>query len=148
MIGFEKRFESVIIEKDEEQKVAPTDAAAMQQELDPETNPADLGAQPPAPQAQAQVNKVVQAQRETAQAQLQELQTWIGQIDEFIEYLNGVNGNSLQSKLHAAGCDSLFEKIARSETKKIARVAVDLSSLSEALKGYLIAGSAEGAKAA
>ena len=60
MIGFEKRFESIISEKDAEQKIAPTDAAAMQQELDPETNPADLGAQPPNPQAQAQVNGLTQ----------------------------------------------------------------------------------------
>jgi hypothetical protein len=32
----------------------------------------------------------------------------------------------------------MFEDIARSEKKKIARLAAELSSLSESLKGYLI----------
>jgi hypothetical protein len=66
------------------------------------------------------------------------LSEWIGQIDEFIEYLNGTNDASIQSQLHAAQCETIFQDIARSEKKKIARLAAELSSLSESFKGYLI----------
>ena len=52
--------------------------------------------------------------------------------------MNGVDANSIQSQLQAGGCESLFEKIASSEKKRIARVAMELSSLNESLKGYVI----------
>ena len=66
------------------------------------------------------------------------LKEWVGKIDEFIKFLNGTDTTSMQVQLHAAPCDSIFEDIARSEKKKIARLAAELSSLSESLKGYLI----------
>jgi len=70
--------------------------------------------------------------------QIQHLQQWIGQIDQFIEFLNGTGPESIQTKLHAAPCDTIFEDIARSEKKKISRLAAELSSLGESFKGYLI----------
>lgn len=81
--------------------------------------------------------------RETVQdhrkvEQLSKLKEWIGQIDQFIKFLNGTEATSVQVQLHAAPCDSIFEDIARSEKKKISRLAAELSSLSESLKGYLI----------
>jgi len=72
------------------------------------------------------------------QNQLQSLKGWIEQIDVFIKFLNGTDSDSIQVQLHAAPCDSIFEDMARSEKKKIARLAAELSSLSEAMKGYLI----------
>ena len=69
---------------------------------------------------------------------IQKLKEWIVQIDEFIRYLNGTDPSSMQVQLHSAACDSIFEDIARSEKKKISRLAAELSSLSESLKGYLI----------
>lgn len=66
------------------------------------------------------------------------LKEWIVKIDEFITFLNGTDSTSMQVQLHAAPCDSVFEDISRSEKKKIARLAAELSSLSESLKGYLI----------
>lgn len=72
------------------------------------------------------------------QQQLQSLKGWIEQIDVFIKFLNGTDSNSIQVQLHAAPCDSIFEDMARSEKKKIARLAAELSSLSESMKGYLI----------
>jgi hypothetical protein len=72
------------------------------------------------------------------QHQLQSLKSWIEQIDVFIKFLNGTDSDSIQVQLHAAPCDSIFEDMARSEKKKIARLAAELSSLSEAMKGYLI----------
>jgi len=70
--------------------------------------------------------------------QAQKLKEWVGQIDTFIKFLNGTDATSMQVQLHSAPCDSIFEDIARSEKKKIARLAAELSSLSESLKGYLI----------
>lgn len=72
------------------------------------------------------------------QHQLQSLKSWIEQIDVFIKFLNGTDSDSIQVQLHAAPCDSIFEDMARSEKKKIARLAAELSSLSESMKGYLI----------
>ena len=124
----------IYLEKDEVAVDQITDQEAANQQLDQGTTVDQLG-------AAAGSDAVADAKRQSNQAQLSELQTWVGEIEKFIDYLNGVNSNSIQAKLHAASCDSLYEKIARSETKKIARVAVDLSSLAESLKGYLIAGS-------
>ena len=121
--------------------VPATDRDAMQAELDKGSSPDDFGAKEIP--ANPQQDNVRQAKQANMSAQLNQLKSWVEAIDKFIGYLNGVDGESIQSQLHQAGCDSLFEKIARSETKKIARVAVDLSSLSESFKGYLIAGNAE-----
>jgi hypothetical protein len=43
----------------------------------------------------------------------------------------------MQSKLNSAEPDTLFDKISTAETKKIARVSVEIASLSQMLKGYL-----------
>jgi len=70
--------------------------------------------------------------------QREKLKEWISKIDTFIEFLNGTNDGSVQSLLHSALCETMFQDIARSEKKKIARLAAELSSLSESFKGYLI----------
>jgi len=44
----------------------------------------------------------------------------------------------MQSQLNNAACDTLFNKIAGSETKKISRVAQDLRSVVESLKSYML----------
>jgi hypothetical protein len=67
----------------------------------------------------------------------EQLKGWIDRIDEFSTYLNGTGPDSIQSKLNSAEPDTLFDKISTAETKKIARVAVELTSLNEMLKGYL-----------
>jgi hypothetical protein len=130
---------NVILEQDNEEIVPPEDAqvegeSPISDEIDPETSPEDFGA------AVKPEEDIAAIKQQSLQAQKQELQSWIQKIEEFVEFINGVNDNSMQSKLHNAPCDSMYEKIASSETKKVARVAVDLSALSEALKGYLIVG--------
>jgi hypothetical protein len=69
--------------------------------------------------------------------QINKLHEWIGQIDEFVLFLNDTNSNSIQIQLHSAPCDTMFENIARSEKKKLARLAADLGTLGQAFKGYL-----------
>tara|TARA_R110002020_G_scaffold41913_2_gene123165 strand:- start:1223 stop:1633 length:411 start_codon:yes stop_codon:yes gene_type:complete len=66
------------------------------------------------------------------------IQAWIGKVSEFTEFLNGTEGESVQKQLADADCDTLFNEVSRSETKKITRIAQDLSALQESLKGYLI----------
>ena len=66
------------------------------------------------------------------------IEGWIGKIGGVAEFLNGVDGGSMQRQLADADCDTLFNDVSRSETKKITRIAQDLSALQESLKGYLI----------
>lgn len=65
-----------------------------------------------------------------------EIKGWITELDRIVDYLNGVGGHSIQTKLKSAIPDSIFDKIKGSEAKKIARVASEISKLSETLKGY------------
>jgi hypothetical protein len=125
---FEQKF-NVLLEADlEAPETKPeTDKEAMAQALDT-AKPEDFN---------------VQGGREQVQdhrkgEQIQKLKGWIGEIDKFIKFLNSTEPTSMQVQLHTAACDSIFEDIARSEKKKIARLAAELSSLSESLKGYLI----------
>jgi hypothetical protein len=128
---FKNRFD-FIIEADGEQVepiAAPvSDKEAMATTLDT-AKPSDFDVQ--AAERQKRVDHVKVAQIGT-------LNKWIEQIDTFITYLNDpTDANSIQSQLHSAPCDSIFEEIARSQKKKISRLAADMSSFSEALKGYL-----------
>ena len=59
------------------------------------------------------------------------------ELDTISKFLNGTGPESMQSRLNSAEPETLFDKISTAETKKIARVAVEISSLSEMLKGYL-----------
>lgn len=63
---------------------------------------------------------------------------WIGEVEGFIDYLNGTDEGSINYALNVADCDSLMTDIQRSESKKISRLAQDLSSLGESLKQYLL----------
>lgn len=141
MAVFSKYFANIIKEQDETDVVAPepADAAAdrtsMEAELDKDTVPQEFDVKA--------VTREQMAARQTNSAQAIELQTWVKNIDKFLEYLNSPDTNSVQTQLHVAPCDSLFEKVAKSETKKIARVCVELSGLSERLKAYLIASKSE-----
>lgn len=126
---FQKAFTS-LLEQDEPKPVVQepkTDKEAMASKLD-SAKPEDFDVRAP----------VVTDTQKLKSEQLTILRGWISKIDEFIEYLNGTNGESIQAKLHSAECETIFQDIARSEKKKISRLAAELSSLSESFKGYLI----------
>jgi hypothetical protein len=65
------------------------------------------------------------------------LQDDVNQLEQFSKFLNGTDANSIQSKLSHSIKDTLFDKIRIAETKKIARVSMEVTSLNEMLKGYL-----------
>jgi uncharacterized membrane protein YukC len=69
--------------------------------------------------------------------QINTLNKWIEQVDAFVLFLNDTNSESIQIQLHSAPCDSMFENIARSEKKRISRLAADLGTLGQNFKGYL-----------
>ena len=128
MNTFERKF-SLVLEADDDVPVAApeNDKEAMAQALDT-AKPNDFD-------VRGGREQIVDHRKKE---QAQKLTEWIAHIDEFIKYLNSTDASSMQVQLHTAACDSMFEDIARSEKKKIARLAAELSSLSESLKGYLI----------
>lgn len=66
------------------------------------------------------------------------LRQWVGEVEGWVERLNGLEGDSINAQLNKADCDSIMADVGRSESKKISRLAQDLSSLSESLKQYLL----------
>ena len=125
---YENRFKKFLTEQDE---ALTDDQVAMQQTLDKDTDISDFDANVPDIPDGAPTMSAVQKKM------YDELKQWVARLDEFSKYLNGTDPSSIQSKLNSAESDTLFDKISTAETKKIARVAVEISSLSEMLKGYL-----------
>ena len=132
---YEKYFNTLLeqdeVETDSIDAIPEDEAGAMAAELDAGTPPEAFDG------ASGQVEVI---RKESLAKQKTILASWISEIERFVEYVNGVNQTSVQGQLHNAGCDTLFEKIASSEHRRISRIAVELSGLAEALKGYLIAG--------
>jgi uncharacterized membrane protein YukC len=132
MSSFKSKF-NYILEADaapapEEVPAVPaTDKEAMAQQLDT-AKPSDFDVK--AAERQTRVDHVKIEQINT-------LNKWIEQIDAFVLFLNDTNSESIQIQLHSAPCDSMFENIARSEKKRISRLAADLGTLGQNLKGYL-----------
>ena len=126
MTVYSKRF-AKILEKDEELTDELTDGEALDSELE-DTSPEELGADAP-----VDVTSTINDQQK---AMYEELNSWITKMDEFSNYLNGTE-SSIQTSLNSAEPDTIFDSISNAETKKIARVSMEVSALSEILKGYL-----------
>jgi hypothetical protein len=132
MADFKDKFIS-LLEQDETDDlgaIPSPERAAMAGTLDKDVAPEQYDV--PAPRASIDI--------ENKQREIEELKGWIAKVDNFIDFLNAPNQESMQSKLHAAPCKSLFERMAGSEKKKISRMAADLGSFNQTLKGYLIGG--------
>ena len=83
-------------------------------------------------------NPEIALKRQQSERTITTLTTWINEVENFIDYLNGTEEGSVNAQLNAADCDSILTDIQRSESKKISRLAQDLSSLGESLKQYLL----------
>lgn len=105
------------------------EAAAVADTMEPATDPGVLNV-PDNPE-------LALKQQQSART-ISTIQTWIGEVENFIDYLNGTDEGSINFTLNSADCDSLITDIQRSESKKISRLAQDLSSLGESLKQYLL----------
>lgn len=132
MNKFENRFFAVLHEQDEQ------DREAMVASLDKDTDPAefdtDLTPSGDSDDLTAQAAKIKSAQ---ALAMNEELESWVSKCDEFLDFLNGTGGNSIQTRLANAEPDTIFDRMKQSEQRKIARVATELASLTESFRGYL-----------
>jgi len=142
MKTFTERFFKILQEADE---VPVSDAEAAAGELDAGTDPAMLDVEPGPDAAPAGVdpsagggNPADELKKQQNAQFAGQIESWVVKIEDFINYLNGLDGESLNSQINNAPCDTIFDDIARSETKKIGRIAQDLRSLSESLKSYLI----------
>jgi len=134
---FQKAFVTVLREAPED--VAPnpelSDADAMASTLDKGTDPTAFNVDANAAADHMEATSKMQANMVAS------LQSWIGKLEEMADFLNGTGPESVQSKLKHCVPDTLFDKIRVAETKKIARVSMELTSLNEMLKGYLASAS-------
>lgn len=68
---------------------------------------------------------------------INDLQTWIDEIETFLNFLNSEDPNSVQSRLAAAEPDTVLDKMKQSQQTKISRVASDLASLHQNFLGFM-----------
>lgn len=134
---FEKKFLTILSEAPEDAIPAPDvdilsssdETNAIQDTLEPTTDPQSLDVPD---------NPEVALKQQQSQRTITTLETWISEVENFIDYLNGTDEGSINFALNSADCDSLMTDVQRSESKKISRLAQDLSSLGESLKQYLL----------
>lgn len=107
-----------------------TETDALASSLDSGTDPAAYNVSP-------EVQKAMQAKNAMENSMNKQLSDWIQKIDDFTEFLNGTGPESMQSKLKHSVPDTLLDKIHSTETKRISRAALELSALSQLLKGYM-----------
>lgn len=145
---FQKAFVRVLREAPEPVETDPTarisdsdptagisDSDAMAQTLDKGTNPQDFNSD-----TNAAADHIA-ASTKMHTNMVNSLSSWISDLENVSDFLNGTGPESIQSKLKNAIPATLFDKIRIAETKKIARVSMEISSLNEMLKGYLASAS-------
>lgn len=132
MTKFEYKFFRTLREQDEEREamVSTLDKGTDPSEFDADTQPTPADAN----NLTAQAAKIKTAQ---AQAMNEQLQGWVTKCDEFLAFLNGTDGESIQTALANAEPDTIFDRMKQSEQRKIARVATELAALTESFRGYI-----------
>jgi|TARA_R100001224_G_scaffold76089_1_gene46948 hypothetical protein len=131
MTKFENRFFKVLSEQDD-------DREAFENSLDQDTNPEEFDLDVDVDvQADDPALKAASAVAERNEAMKDELRSWIKSMEEFLDYLNGEEQNSIQQKLANAEPDTIFDRMKQSEQRKISRVATELAGVTESFKGYL-----------
>ena len=138
MNSFQRKFFSLVNEGPEDLEKDPTtplpelpedEEEAANAVVDDTTDISSLGA-PDNPELALKKQQTVRT--------ITTLTTWIGEVENFIDYLNGTDDGSINFAINSADCDSILTDIQRSESKKISRLAQDLSGLGESLKQYLL----------
>ncbi|NDG52935.1 MAG: hypothetical protein EBY39_07915 [Flavobacteriia bacterium] len=130
---FQKKFFSIVNEQPELPAEEPIASADEEQAVaDTMDDPAQ------AAELTIPDNPEIALKRQQSERTITTLTTWINEVENFIDYLNGTEEGSVNAQLNAADCDSILTDIQRSESKKISRLAQDLSSLGESLKQYLL----------
>jgi|TARA_R110001583_G_scaffold46172_4_gene145097 hypothetical protein len=134
MTKFERRFFRSLNEQAEEER------AAFEAELEDNTEAGDFDVDVEVDEVAVEEDpnvKAAQAVGERNAAMRATLEGWVGEIETFLEYLNGSTPESIQTLLANAEPDTIFDRMKASEQRKIARVATELAALNESFKGYL-----------
>jgi|TARA_R100001163_G_scaffold29039_1_gene23177 hypothetical protein len=134
MTKFERRFYKSLNEQAEEER------AAFEAELEDNTEAGDFDVDVEVDEVSVEEDpnvKAAQAVSERNAAMRTKLESWVGEIEQFLEYLNGSSPDSIQTLLANAEPDTIFDRMKASEQRKIARVATELAALNESFKGYI-----------
>ncbi len=134
MTKFERRFFRSLNEQAEEER------AAFEAELEDTTSAEDFDVDVEVDEVAVEEDpnvKAAVAVSERNAAMRSTLEGWVGEIEQFLEYLNGSSPESIQTLLANAEPDTIFDRMKASEQRKIARVATELAALNESFKGYL-----------
>ena len=132
MTKFEKKFFTALHEQDESENEKEAFENSLDQDTNPEDFDVDVDVQPDDP-----AMKAASAVAERNEAMKSELRSWIGRMEDFLDYLNGEEPESIQQKLANAEPDTIFDRMKQSEQRKISRVATELAGVTESFKGYL-----------
>jgi hypothetical protein len=131
MTKFARNFLQVLKENDMERN-------AMEASLDDSVDPTEFDTDVnPSPQDLQASDEVADAMSRRNQQIINELQTWINEIEKFLSFLNSEEPNSVQSRLAAAEPDTVMDKMKQSQQTKISRVASDLASLHQNFLGFM-----------
>lgn len=134
MNKFEKSFFKLLSEQDN----AELERQAMEDSLDKGTDPAEFDADTePSGENHDLAAKAAEIKSAQSQAMQEKLSSWVMKCDEFLEFLNGTSGDSIQSVLANSEADTIFDRMKQSEQRKIARVATELAALTESFRGYI-----------
>lgn len=133
---FGKAFFRLLSEADELPTPAPSpdpsamsDVDAMASTLDQGTTPSDFDIH-----AGSREASVAAAKSHAMMADA--LNGWIGRIDEFINFLNGQQPESIQTLLSKADNKSLLGAIKTAESKKIGLICKELAGFNQMLQTY------------
>lgn len=135
---FQKKFFGLINEAPEDTIPDPTTPLPEDPAAETQAADAAMDTTGQVDQLGAPDNPEIALKQQQTQRTIQTLTTWIGEVENFIDYLNGTDDGSINFAINSADCDSILTDIQRSESKKISRLAQDLSSLGESLKQYLL----------
>ena len=133
MTKFERRFFKSLNEQTEEE-------VAFEAELDDDTDAGEFHVNVDVDETVVEDDpnvKAALAVSERNAVMRSTLEGWVGEIEVFLEYLNGSTPDSIQTILASSEADTIFDRMKASEQRKIARVATELAALNESFKGYL-----------
>lgn len=131
MSKFAKTFLRVLQEDDLERKAMES---SLEDDIDPSEFDVNLDV---SPEEQHSTDEVADAMSRRNQQIIQELQSWIDEVEGFLRFLNSEEPNSVQSRLAAAEPDTVMDKMKQSQQTKISRVASDLASLHQNFLGFM-----------
>ena len=140
MHKFERRFFKSLNKQKSLNEQVEDERAAFEAELDDNTEAGDFDVDIEVDEVAVEEDpnvKAAQAVSERNAAMRTKLEGWVGEIEQFLEYLNGSSPDSIQTLLANAEPDTIFDRMKASERRKIARVATELAALNESFKGYI-----------